>query len=431
MSLSGKLYSFIVQQKCIPWSVSHRFERWMETVARERAPIVYQLVRFRRLRDIMRPVTRGPKHHFFGYYDKSPWNASGKLLAAHEADFNDRPPDAQDRVTIGAVHLDDGARFEPLGRTLAWNWQQGAMLQWHAADPERLLVHNDRRDDRFVAVVRDVSGSERRVYDEPIYAMTPDGRQALSLNFARLHAHRPGYGYAGTAGPRAAQLHPEDDGIRLIDLETGRSRLIVSLAQLAGVSTKPEMRGVHHWVNHIQVSPSGKRFAFFHIWRVGKDGWAVRLYACRLDGSELTCLLDTGAVSHYDWMDENHLLAWARIPAMGESFVLCNRRDGSRCVVGQGVLTEDGHCSFSPNRRWILNDTYPDKYGLRTLMLFRPEDGRRIDLARLYSPKSRWWGEIRCDLHPRWNRDGTQICIDSVHSGERQMYVADVSEYLT
>ena len=90
------------------------------------------------------------------------------------------------------------------------------------------------------------------------------------------------------------------------------------------------------------------------------------------------------------------------------------------------MLTEDGHCSFSPDRRWVLNDTYPDTYGMRTLMLYRWRDGKRIDLARLYSPKERWWGEIRCDLHPRWSRDGNRICVDSVHNGERQMYLIDI-----
>ena len=67
-----------------------------------------------------------------------------------------------------------------------------------------------------------------------------------------------------------------------------------------------------------------------------------------------------------------------------------------------------------------------DRFDMRTLMLYRFPDGPRIDIARLHSPKSRWWGEIRCDLHPRWDRSGRRVCIDSVHDGSRQMYVLDI-----
>ncbi len=33
----------------------------------------------------------------------------------------------------------------------------------------------------------------------------------------------------------------------------------------------------------------------------------------------------------------------------------------------------------------------------------------------------------RCDLHPRWSPDARSVCIDSIHEGERQMYLVDVS----
>jgi len=49
-------------------------------------------------RDIpARPATRGPKHHFFGYYDKCPWDATGRLLLALEVDFMGRPPGRKTR----------------------------------------------------------------------------------------------------------------------------------------------------------------------------------------------------------------------------------------------------------------------------------------------------------------------------------------------
>jgi hypothetical protein len=344
--------------------------------------------------------------------------------ARARADFNDRAPGPHDRLRIGVVHLAD-KRFEPLGESLAWNWQQGAMLAWHPADPERLLIHNDRRDGKLVGVVRDTSGNEKRVYDRPIYTLSPDGKTAWSLNFARLAKHRPGYGYAGVEDPWADIAHPDEDGIHAIDLESGSGTLIVSLDHLARLDPTPAMTGQCHWLNHIQANPQGSRIAFFHLWREGEKGWGVRLYVSRPDGSELSCALDTGRISHYDWLDEDHVLVWARRKEGGERFLLVDVRDGGYQVFGEGVLTEDGHDTFSPDRRWVLNDTPTGD--MRTLMLVSwPDNSASTSLG---IPPAKWWGEIRCDLHPRWSRDGRQVCIDSVHEGSRQMYVVDVSEW--
>jgi len=181
-----------------------------------------------------------------------------------------------------------------------------------------------------------------------------------------------------------------------------------------------------------------QRIAFFHIWHRDAKTWEVRLYACRPDGSELTCLLDTGFISHYDWRDDETILVWANRPGAAARFLLLSHEGAtsgaaagkSFRVFGERTLDEDGHCTFSSDGRWVLNDTYPDEHGKRTLMLVRATDEHRIDIARLHSPKERWWGEIRCDLHPRWSRDGRRVCIDSVHDGTRQMYVLSVAKIL-
>ena len=51
---------------------------------------------------------------------------------------------------------------------------------------------------------------------------------------------------------------------------------------------------------------------------------------------------------------------------------------------------------------------------------------RRHDLGRFYTDPD-LGKENRCDLHPRWRGDGRAVCIDSVHEGERQMYLIDVA----
>ncbi len=415
----------------IPWRLRTGIERWVESSAREQLPALYRLLHFGRSKDPVQPVTDGPRHHFFGYYDKSPWNASGRLLLAHETGFNDRAPAPGDPVTVGVVLLHDGNRYAPLASSRAWNWQQGCMMQWHPADPENLFVHNDLRDDRFVGVVRDISGREQRVYDRPLYALSPDGRTGYSVNFARLHRHRPGYGYAGAADRFEQEHAPSGDGIHRVELDSGRSSVIVSLARLASFEPRADMADRHHWINHVQVSPDGSRFAFFHLWRSDDGGWLARLFTANADGSDLQCRLDSRVVSHYDWLDASRLLIWTHLPDRGGRFLLVDCGSNRRSVIGEGVLVEDGHCSFSPDRAWLLNDTYPDRFDMRTLMLYRFPDGPRVDVARLHSPKARWWGEIRCDLHPRWDRSGKRVCVDSVHDGSRQMYIVDVSGIAT
>lgn len=448
-------YRQILASTIVPWRFRHGLEQWVESKGRTRYPGLYRWLHFSSALDPVKPVTSGPLHHFFGYYDKSPWNASGQLMLGHEAGFNDRAPTAEDQIGIGVIHLGDGNRFEKLADGRAWNWQQGAMAQWHPADPERLFIHNDRREGHFVGVVRDVNKGEQAVLERPIYAVLPDGLTGFSLNFARLAVHRPGYGYAGGVDAHAGDTRPAQDGIWRVNMANGQSDLIVALAELASNNPKPSMEGAWHYVNHIQPSRNGKRIAFFHIWHRDATSWEVRLYTCRPDGGELTCLLDTGVISHYDWRNDDNILIWANRPDAPARFLLLSHagnthdvgapsgaknpaefapegaptgatRNAPFQVFGESILKVDGHCTFSPDKRWVLNDTYPDTHQMRTLMLVRAADARRFDIARLHSPKSRWWGEIRCDLHPRWSRDGRQVCIDSVHEGSRQMYVIDV-----
>jgi hypothetical protein len=423
------LYKALLAMPSLPWRVRNALEIWTEQKASNRFPGLYRFLHLGSMRDRAKPLTTGPRHHFFGYYEKTPWNASQSLILAHETNFNDRAPKVDDGLTLGIIHTQDNNRFQSLAETTAWNWQQGAMLQWHPADPENRFIHNDRRNDQHVSIVRDIAGEEITVYDRAIYAVLPDGKTAFSVNFARLAVHRPGYGYAGSHDPFENDPHPTQDGIWNIDLESGESRLVVSLDQLATLNSKPSMQGRFHYVNHIQASRSGKWIAFFHIWTTGDKGWEVRLYICEPDGSELRCLLDTGKISHYDWLGDEAILVWAVHPTTGKSHFLRLNLDGTIRIFGEGTLAEDGHCTFSPNQKWVLNDTYPDRFDMRTLMLVKWPEGKRIDIARLHSPKSTWWGEIRCDLHPRWSRDGNEVCIDSVHKGTRQMYVIDVSEW--
>ncbi len=377
-----------------------------------------------------RAVTKGPMHHWFGYYDKCPWDKAGRYLLAMESEFCDRQPTAKDAITVGMVDLKDGDKYIPLDTTRAWSWQQGTMLQWLGSAPDREVIYNSIVDGKPAAIIRDVLSGKTRTLARPIYAVSNDGKQAVTLDFARLHRLRPGYGYASYDERFTDDPAPEQLGIWHLDLASGNDRQILNLKQLAAFQPDARFTGAHHWVNHLQFNPGGTRFVFLHRWRVDLKPWSTRIFTAKPDGTDLRLHLDTGMVSHFDWRDDATILAWVKTPKDGNKFALIDVATNGLGLVGDGVLTQDGHCSYSPDRKWILNDTYPDKNRLQWLMLYHPEKNRRYDLNQFPSPKQ-FTGPFRCDMHPRWNRDGTQVCFDGCHDPERQVYVVDVREIVT
>ncbi len=373
------------------------------------------------------PVTQGPMYHWFGYYDKFPWDATGRYLLSLAVDFMDRPPTPDDVAIIGMVDLHDGNRWIPLAETRAFNWQQGTHLQWLATAPDSEIIYNTLGDGEYQAEIRDVHTGGTCRQPIPIYAVSRDGRRAVTLNFSRVHANRPGYGY-NHLPERVGPDLSDDDGLWVLDLETGEHDLIVTLEQVYAIATQDSMRGARHWFNHLQFSTDDSRILFLHRWRQPGEPWRLtRLFTVNPDGSDLYLVNDHEMTSHFDWAGPNQILAWARRHGIGDRYFLFTDQTAETRIVGEDVFTTDGHCSYSPDGKWIMTDTYPDAEHKRTLILYRVADNTRIDIGRFYSmPVAD--NEYRCDLHPRWSRDGRQVCFDSTHEDQRQVYVIDVSE---
>jgi hypothetical protein len=377
----------------------------------------------------VRAVTRGPRSHFFGYYEKTPWDVSGRYVLSLETTVpGHRMPGPGEWATVGVVDLHDGDRFTPLKTTRAWNWQQGCMLQWLPGGSPTRFVYNDRFDDKLVSVIRDRVTDDQEVLPRPVYNVARSGAFAVGLTFARMHRWRPVTGYAGVRDASVDDHCPADDGIFRIDIATGDAHLILSLADVARASPHPSATNVGHWIEHLQLSPDDRRIAFIHRWvPAGAPTFCSRLFTVdAADGSDLRLLADEGKVSHYDWRDADHLLAWTRAAGRDAFHLYTDRPRAAVEPFAHGVLTRDGHCTFSPDGRWVLTDTYPDEDRNIPVLLYRPTDGRLVEVGRFLSPPE-MTGATRCDLHPRWSRDGRTVCIDSAHDqGTRQVYLIDV-----
>ena len=166
----------------------------------------------------VRPITRGPKFHWFGYYDKLQFDPTSRYVLGMEVDFEHRSPRPDDVIKVGMVDLHDGDRWIELGKTRAWNWQQGCMLQWLPGstteviwnDRQRRTLRQPHPDD-----VRTRQGARR--FRRRSIRSSPDGKSAIYPDFRRLNDCRPGYGYAGLPDPNRDDAGPR----RCRDLEPG------------------------------------------------------------------------------------------------------------------------------------------------------------------------------------------------------------------
>jgi hypothetical protein len=422
----------------------------------------------------IRAITRGPKYHWFGYYDKLEFDPSQRYVLGMEVDFEGRSPRAEDEIRVGMVDLHDNDRWIELGTSRAWCWQQGCMLQWRPGSQTEVMW-NDRQGDRFVCHILDLRTGRRRTLPHPFYTVSPDGRSAAAPDFRRINDMRPGYGYAGPPDPHAGELAPEGSGIWRLDLETGEQALILSLAEIASIpfpadrgrpgadlSAPRSVRAAKHWFNHLLYNPDGTRLEFLHRWRLpDQPGFGTRMLTANPDGNgpqgrDIRVIDDYGHTSHFIWRDPAHILAWAYHPSHGPAFYLYSdiradgrphptptvraeptvpsRRGAPSCapaVVGKGVMTVNGHCTYLPGNEWILNDTYPDPERRQHLYLYHVESGERVPLGSFHAPEA-YTGEWRCDLHPRASPDGRWVAIDSAHRGNgRQLYLVDIGDMIT
>ena len=359
---------------------------------------------------------------FFGYYDKSPVSPDGRYILFQSSTHpTEQPPDPRMPIEVICQDLQTG---DVLARipSAAYNWQQGTKLQW--SSPHRFVFNAyDTETDRYVAYVYDVAQCKViQTLPMAIYDSFNDGF-ALTLSFDRLARLAPDYGYFCRMG-RAYDLEAlGEDGVWVLDMATGESRLILSLEMLAQLHPMPSMQGAQHSVNHIMIAPDGKRFTVIHRWYQSRRRYD-RLVVTGVDGSNTTILADEGMVSHCFWHDHQHIFGFLRSGDKDAYFML-DADSGTASQVGEGIIDRfgDGHPHIHGSK--VVFDTYPNKARIKMLFLY-DLDSRKLEELGGFFEGLKFDGETRCDLHPRFGCNGERVFFDSVHEGRRKLYAMDL-----
>lgn len=364
--------------------------------------------------------------HNFGYYDKCPWSADQRYMIYVAPRNATGTYVSSEQVPIVLCDLHTGAE-KIIAHTNVWNSQQGCMLQWLGPDFQSRILFNDFRDGAYCSVIHCIEDGTQTVLKMPVYSVSADGKTAVTLDFSRLNSFGPGYGYSNLPDKTREERAPECPCMWRLNLEKNEVMpLPITYRSLMELEPQPGMELGFHKINHIMLNPSGNRFMFIHRWLINGVKHH-RLITCNTDGSDVYVLLDDGMVSHNNWKDDDTIISYCYSKTDGNAYHILHDRSKQIETVGLGILNVDGHPSYSPDGKYIITDTYPDFKRKQTLYLIRVEDGAIKRLGSIYANIA-YRNDVRCDLHPRWSRDSSMVCIDGAKDKLRQIYTIPVNK---
>ncbi len=413
-------------------------------------------------------------HHFFGYYNKSPWNASGNFLLSNRVEKMSEDLTGKEVSEVGYFDLSNNNAYISIDKTTTWNWQMGCQLQWlggsnNKTDENLKIIYNVRTSQvkqkassayiypDFCSIIYDVNTKTKTTLPLPIYVVAPNASYFLSVDYSRFQVTHRTIGYSSTVNEPNLENAPKNDGMYFMDLKTNQVKLILSLDDLKNFQNVSSMDKAIHWITHIEISPDSKRILFIHRWseRVEDETcYLHRLFTINKDGTDLSLLectdhdlpqlrdnFDINSVGFFDyeksqyqishpaWKNNEEIIAWT--PHEGKiAYHLYNYKTKKVREIAKNILCENGHMTYAPNSNWLLTDTYPDNdTNERLLLLYNEDSNKCYDIGSFYTSPN-LGKENRCDLHPRWQQNGLKASIDSVHESIRQQYIVDVEEVI-
>ncbi len=389
----------------------------------------------------IRQITNGNKNHFFGYIGQSlttPWNLSETRILALRSPFHDHLPDGKEPADITLVNMDrpEGNFYEveKIDESLGWNIQQGTMFYWNPVMPETQFFFNDRdpKTGKVFTVLYDIAKARRireyRFEDTPVGngGVCPVGESFLAINYARMARLRPVTGYLGATDWTEGISAPEDDGIFIVNIRSGRKKLLVSFARLenelesAGIAAK----GRPLFINHTLWNRDGTLIYFFVRagWETGSDRGKRINVACSINADGTGLFVGHRHIGgHPEWNAGNRIIG-----SLDGKQVIYDvlKREVTDTIASSDIIPDpEGDISLSPDGQWLVNGSGQKEMNYYTIIHLT--DGQWVRTSGIN--KGKYQNDLRIDPAPAWNRQNNQILVSGIsENGMRQMYVITI-----
>lgn len=409
--------------------------------------------------------------NWFGYYNYDPLNYDQTKMLCNRTENDGREVKKGMTIEVGYYDILTG-EWHHIGESDSYNWQQGAMLQWMPGEGnENKVIYNCSRNNHLISRIHDIKTGEDRELDWSIYGLTPDGKKSIALNMERSYWCRA-YHYVSVANEKYNVRVPEDDGIFEIDILNNKRKRIVDISDVIAIDKEPYFDKAKHWLEHIMISPSGKRFCFLHRFTVGDlNDYETRLFVANIDGTNLQIVADWRRyfLSHFGWDGDDGFAIYSyesplhtkvlsslsysgskkasfislvkslyhKLPKPLKRFISSIRTHGDsiqttyyqyfalidgkfelKKIIKNSEFDVDGHPSFTKDGQYMITDSYPDKSNYRRLLVYDKNTGNATYLGRLnYSGA----GNCDSDLHPKLSRNNNYLMVDTSYDGKHHM----------
>lgn len=411
--------------------------------------------------------TKDKSAEWFGYYNYDPLNHDKTRMLCNRSKSEKPTIKPEDYIELGYYEIESG-EWHHIDYSNAWNWQQGAMMQWLPGEGnQNKVIYNCSKNNHLISRIKDLNTDETIDVNWSIYGITPDGKKSITLDFERSYWCRA-YHYQTVANPEKDGRVIEGDGIFEIDLEKNKRRLLIDIQEIINFCPDEEFKLMKHWVEHIMINPAGDRFCFLH--RYSSEGnvlsYKTRLFIANIDGTGLSVIPNWNKFmwSHFGWRGGDDFAIYTyqgyRHPISGNlnnlvhtpmklgiklfnaftyrylPYSLSKALNGKRQYyqlyslndnnqpelieeIESSLFCIDGHPSFTSDRRYMLTDSYTDRNNYRRFIVYDTLTRKGMIIAKM--PENREIGNVDCDLHPKLSLDNNYVIFDTTSTGSHSM----------
>ncbi|MBQ6534500.1 MAG: hypothetical protein IJI37_04955, partial [Opitutales bacterium] len=293
------------------------------------------------------------------------------------------------------------------------------------------------------AVCLDFKSGKTRRLEGTVFMASPDGKKLVSHNLKKSRFAQVGYGVVvPDAFVKRNRGLPDDDGIFVTDVPSGKCRLIASIRDIWEKSVPSIKEGdpdkLEYYCFQAKWNPQMTRLLATIQWTPIDGGKRRRaVVTMKPDGSDIRT-----AITPAQWAAGGHHVNWLPDGERVSMNLNVDGKKGLEIITAKYDGTElkkvydvgSGHPSYHPNGLpFILTDAYagelPLPNGRSPIRLINVETQSEVvavktSLPPIVDP------EFRVDAHPVWVLGGSAAVYNDTKDGKRCVYLIDLSGFL-